>query len=147
MLAEAACIFRCASRQAAADAAVAWRRRWKNRNPWAVQQFADGLEDSLMFYNLPAEWWRRVRTNNPLERLIRTPRMRLNPINCFHDDPAADASEPHQLLPRRPGRRASRLWPTRPLAQNQTYTQYLTLSTLARILPRASKAKPTPAAT
>jgi transposase-like protein len=97
MLAEAARLFRCPSRQAAVDAVVAWMRRWKNQNPWAVQQFSDGLEDSLMFYNLPQEWWQRVRTHNPMERLIGTPRMRLNPIRCFHDDPTVERAVFGQL--------------------------------------------------
>ncbi|MFH1419685.1 MAG: IS256 family transposase [Planctomycetota bacterium] len=98
MLAEAACIFRCPSRQAALDAAVAWVQRWKPRAPWAVQQFADGLTDSLTFYNLPKTWWRRVRTNNPLERLIRTLRQRLRPMGCFHDQPAVERAVFGQLL-------------------------------------------------
>lgn len=90
MVAEAACIFRCPSRQAAADAAQAWADRWRPVAPGAVRQFMDGLEDSLMFYALPSAWWKRVRTNNPLERLIETLRMRLTPMGCFHDPPAVE---------------------------------------------------------
>ena len=90
MVAEAACIFRCRSKRAAVDAAMAWVRRWRDVNPRAVRQFTDNLEDSLMFYNLPVDWWQRVRTNNPMERLIRTLRMRLDPMGCFHDRPAID---------------------------------------------------------
>lgn len=98
MTAEAACIFRCPSRQAAGDAAKAWAQRWKPTAPWAVQQFLDGLEDSLLFYNLPKTWWRRTRTNNPLERLIRTLRDRLNPMGCLHDEPAVERAVFGQLL-------------------------------------------------
>jgi transposase-like protein len=97
MVAEAACIFRCPSKRAAVDAAIAWLRRWPTVNPWAVQQFTNNLDDSLMFYNLPVDRWRRVRTNNPLERLIRTLRMRLNPMGCFHDDPAIERAVFGQL--------------------------------------------------
>jgi putative transposase len=97
MVAEAACIFRCPSKRAAVDAAIAWLRRWRTVNPWAVQQFTNNLDDSLMFYNLPVDRWRRVRTNNPLERLIRTLRMRLNPMGCFHDDPAIERAVFGQL--------------------------------------------------
>jgi transposase-like protein len=97
MVAEAACIFRCPSKLAAVDAAVAWCGRWRQRSPLAVRQFADGLEDSLMFYNLPQDWWRRVRTNNPLERLIRTLRMRLDDMGCFHDVPAVERAVFGQL--------------------------------------------------
>jgi len=90
MVAEAGCIFRCPSRQAAEDAARAWANRWRSVDPWAVQQFLARLEDSLMFYQLPRTWWRRARTNNPLERLIRTLRMRLDNMGCFHDPPAVE---------------------------------------------------------
>ena len=97
MLAEASCIFRCPSRQAAGDAAAAWATRWQPTNAWAVQQFMDNLEDSLMFYQMPQIWWRRVRTNNPMERLIGTLRMRLNNMGCFHDGPAAERAVFGQL--------------------------------------------------
>lgn len=97
MVAEAACIFRCPSRQAAGDAAAAWALRWQPKAPWAVQEFMDGLEDSLMFYNLPQVWWKRTRTNNPLERLIRTLRQRLDPMGCFHDDAAVQRAVFGQL--------------------------------------------------
>jgi len=97
MVVEAACIFRCPSRQAAGDAAAAWALRWRAKAPSAVQTFMDGLEDSLMFYNLPQVWWRRTRTNNPLERLIRTLRQRLDPMGCLHDDPAVERAVFGQL--------------------------------------------------
>lgn len=90
MTAEAACIFRCPSRQAAGDAARAWADRWRGVDPSGVRQFTSGLEDSLTFYQLPQRWWRRVRTNNPLERLIETLRMRLTPMGCFHDPQAIE---------------------------------------------------------
>jgi len=98
MVAEAACIFRCPSRQAAVDAAVAWARRWKPTAGWAVHQFMTDLRDSLRFYNLPEDCWRRARTNNPLERLIRTLRMRLRPMGCFHDQSAVERAIFGQLL-------------------------------------------------
>jgi len=98
MVAEAGCIFRCPSKLAAEDAAVAWAKRWRSLAPWAVQQFMDGLEDSLTFYNLPSEWWTRARTNNPQERLIRTLRQRLRSMGCFHDEPAIERAVFGQLL-------------------------------------------------
>jgi putative transposase len=97
MLAEAARAFRCPSKRAAVEAAVAWGKRWGPVNSGATRQFLEGLEYSLMFYNLPADRWRRVRTNNPLERLIRTLRMRLDPMGCFHDEPAVERAVFGQL--------------------------------------------------
>jgi len=98
MLAEAACIFRCPSRAAAIDAALAWTGRWKASAPWAVQHFMTDLTDSLRFYSLPEHWWRSIRTNNPLEGLIRTLRIRLRPMGCFHDDAAIQRAIFGQLL-------------------------------------------------
>lgn len=98
LVAEASCIFRCPSKLAAAEAAAAWAQRWRLRSPWAIQQFMDGLEDSLMFYSLPKVWWKRTRTNNPMERQIRTLRQRLRPMGCFHDQPAVERAVFGQLL-------------------------------------------------
>lgn len=98
LVAEAACIFRCPSKSAARDAAVAWSKRWKPVAAWAVQQFMDRLSESLTFYNLPKVWWKRARTNNPMERQIRTLRQRLRPMGCFHDEPAIERAVFGQLL-------------------------------------------------
>ncbi|MHC4582556.1 MAG: IS256 family transposase [Planctomycetota bacterium] len=98
MVAEAACIFRCESRDAALDVAGSWRQRWQQVDPWAVDKFLYGLRDSLRFYDLPKHWWKRVRTNNPMERLIKTLRPRLNPMGCFHDEPAIERAVFGQLL-------------------------------------------------
>ena len=100
MLAEAACIFRCPSREAALDAAGAWRQRWHDQDPVAVAHFVENIRDSVNFYDLPMTWWKRVRTNNPLERLIRTLRQRLRPMGCFYDDPAIERAVFGQLLRR-----------------------------------------------
>ena len=90
MVAEAACIFRCESFEGALNVAGAWGRRWRRVNPRAVEQFLYGLRDSLRFYELPKRWWKRIRTNNPLERLIRTLRDRLRPMGCFHNEKAIE---------------------------------------------------------
>jgi transposase-like protein len=100
MLAEAACLFRCPSRLAALDAAGLWRQRWHSTDPTAVDHFLEGFSDSVNFYELPMTWWKRVRTNNPLERLIRTLRQRLRPMGCFYDDPAIERAVFGQLLRR-----------------------------------------------
>jgi len=98
MMAEAGCIFRCESFDAALDVAGSWRQHWQQVNPWAVEKFLYGLRDSLRFYDLPKCWWKRVRTNNPLERLIRALRARLGPMGCFHDEAAINRAVFGQLL-------------------------------------------------
>jgi putative transposase len=100
LVAEAAGVFRCASREAAFDQAAVWRERWQATAPLAVWHFMEGLSDSLMFFDMPMHEWKRVRTNNPLERLIRTLRQRLRPMGCFYDDPAIERAVFGQLLRR-----------------------------------------------
>jgi transposase-like protein len=100
MLAEAACLFRCPSRPAALDRAAEWAQRWHQTAPVAVAHFLHDLSDSLNFYELPITWWKRVRTNNPLERLIRTLRQRLRPMGCFANEPAIERAVFGQLLRR-----------------------------------------------
>ncbi|MBN2137894.1 MAG: IS256 family transposase [Sedimentisphaerales bacterium] len=98
MVREAACVFRCESLGAALDTAAAWRIRWERTDPWAVEQFVHGISDSLMFYELPKQWWKRARTNNPMERQIRTLRQRLRLMGCFHDESAVERAVFGQLL-------------------------------------------------
>jgi putative transposase len=98
MVREAACVFRCESLGAALDTAAAWRVRWERTDPVAVEQFAHGITDSLMFYELPKQWWKRARTNNPMERQIRTLRQRLRIMGCFYDESAVERAVFGQLL-------------------------------------------------
>jgi len=98
MVQQAACIFRCQSLDAALDIAAQWRLRWLHVDPYAADQFLRGLRDSLRFYELPQRWWKRVRTNNPMERLIRTLRQRLRLMGCFHNEPAIQRAVFGQLL-------------------------------------------------
>lgn len=97
MVADAAAVFRCPTKWAAKDRSLAWAGQWRRLAPWAVQQFMIDLDNSLMFYSLPSDWWRRARTNNPLERMIRTLRMRLDTMGCFHDVPAIERAVFGQL--------------------------------------------------
>ena len=98
MVQEAACVFRCESLGAALDTAAAWRIRWKRTAPSAVEQFVHGIRNSLMFYELPKRWWKRVHTNNHMERQIRTLRQRLRLMGCFHDESAVERAVFGQLL-------------------------------------------------
>jgi len=90
MVRQAGGIFRAGSKLAAWEIAACWADRWRGQAPATVRWFLDGLGDSLMFYTLPKRWWRRTRTNNLLERFIRTLRQRLRPMGCFHDVPAVE---------------------------------------------------------
>jgi len=50
---------------------------------------ADGIDDTLSYYGLPPEHWRRIRTNNRLERIIREVRRRTQVAGSFPDGHAA----------------------------------------------------------
>jgi len=97
MVRQAGTIFRAGSKLAAWDLAAQWAHRWREQAPHAVRWFLDGLGDSLAFYTLPKPWWRKTRTNNLLERFIRTLRQRLRPMGCFHDLPAVERAVFGQL--------------------------------------------------
>jgi len=97
MVKEASNIFRCPTKLAAVDQACKWASQWRDCEPWAVQRFVSDIGDSLMFYSLPKDWWRMVRTNNYLERLIRTLRMRLDNMGTHYNAPAVERAVFGQL--------------------------------------------------
>jgi putative transposase len=100
MLLQASRIFRCCSRSVAVDVARAWAKRWRPIAGAVVDRFLEKLPDSLMFYERPKAWWKRSRTNNPLERVLRGLRSRLRLMGCFHDEPAVERAVFGQLARR-----------------------------------------------
>jgi putative transposase len=49
----------------------------------------DAVEETLTYYHFPEEHWRRIRTNNPLERILREIRRRTRVVGAFPDGQAA----------------------------------------------------------
>ena len=49
----------------------------------------EGAEETLSFYSFPSQHWRSLRTNNPLERLMREIRRRTRVVGAFPDGEAA----------------------------------------------------------
>jgi putative transposase len=49
----------------------------------------DGIEETLTYMAFPPEHWRNLRTNNPLERLMRELRRRTRVVGCFPDGESA----------------------------------------------------------
>lgn len=47
------------------------------------------VEETLTYYSFPNEHWRRIRTNNPLERLMREIRRRTRVVGAFPDGQSA----------------------------------------------------------
>jgi transposase-like protein len=55
----------------------------------AVKLAEAGVEETLTYYAFPEEHWRRVRTNNPLERILREIRRRTRVVGAFPDGQSA----------------------------------------------------------
>jgi transposase-like protein len=55
----------------------------------AAEIVAGGIEETLSYYALPPEHWRCLRTNNPLERLMREIRRRTRVVGAFPDGKSA----------------------------------------------------------
>ena len=47
------------------------------------------VEETLTYYAFPEEHWRRIRTNNPLERIVREIRRRTRVVGAFPDGQSA----------------------------------------------------------
>jgi len=58
-------------------------RRWRRWEPEALELFSKDFEQTLSFYEMDKSFWRRVRTTNPIERLIREIRRRIRPMGAF----------------------------------------------------------------
>jgi putative transposase len=55
----------------------------------AAAKVRDGIAETLSYYQFPSQHWRRIRTNNPLERIMREIRRRTNVVGCFPDGNSA----------------------------------------------------------
>ncbi|MCG8576154.1 MAG: IS256 family transposase [Flavobacteriales bacterium] len=57
--------------------------------PKAAHQVETTIEETLVFMNYPREHWRNLRTNNPLERMMREIRRRTRVVGAFPDGQSA----------------------------------------------------------
>jgi len=55
----------------------------------AAEIVAAGVEETLSYYGMPSEHWRSIKTNNPLERLMREIRRRTRVVGAFPDGKSA----------------------------------------------------------
>src|SRR6201997_4218531 len=55
----------------------------------AAELVAAAVEETLAYYGFPEEHWRRIRTNNPLERILREIRRRTRVVGAFPDGQSA----------------------------------------------------------
>jgi transposase-like protein len=59
------------------------------RLPKAAALVREGIGETLRYMGFPREHWRNLRTNNPLERLMRELRRRTRVVGCFPDGESA----------------------------------------------------------
>jgi transposase-like protein len=55
----------------------------------AAEPVEAAVEETLSYYAFPEEHWRRIRTNNPLERILREIRRRTRVVGAFPDGQSA----------------------------------------------------------
>jgi putative transposase len=55
----------------------------------AAQTLRAGLDETLTFYRYPREHWRKLRTNNPMERIMKEIRRRTRVVGSFPDGNSA----------------------------------------------------------
>ena len=55
----------------------------------AAQRIQDGITDTLTYYSFPAPHWRRIRTVNPLERIMREIRRGTRVVGAFPNGKSA----------------------------------------------------------
>lgn len=61
----------------------------KMKLPVAAQKIRESIDETLTYYDFPSAHWRRIRTNNPLERIMREIRRRTNVVGAFPDGNSA----------------------------------------------------------
>ena len=59
------------------------------RLPKAARVVREGVEETLAYMAFPVEHWRQIRTNNPLERIMREIRRRTRVVGAFPDGRSA----------------------------------------------------------
>jgi transposase-like protein len=55
----------------------------------AAEMISESIEETFMYYSFPREHWRRIRTNNPMERIMREIRRRTKVVGAFPDGQSA----------------------------------------------------------
>lgn len=59
------------------------------RLPEAAQKIEESCHETLAYYHFPSEHWRKIRTNNPLERIMKEIRRRTRVVGSFPDGKSA----------------------------------------------------------
>ena len=54
-----------------------------------AKKVKESIEETFAYYDFPSPHWRRIRTNNPLERILREVRRRTRVVGTFPDGQSA----------------------------------------------------------
>ena len=77
-------------REAALEkAAAVIKKLEKMKLPAAAQKIRESIDETLTYYDFASAHWCRIRTNNPLERIMREIRRRTNVVGAFPDGNSA----------------------------------------------------------
>lgn len=90
VLQEAKSVFAAPDKAQAVSRAYTLIHRWKQKEPRAVRCFCRDLDLSLTFYDYPRELWTRLKSTNPLERVLREFRRRIRLVDSFANSASAD---------------------------------------------------------
>jgi len=90
VLQEAKAVFAASDKTQALDRAKRFLQHWETIEPRAVKCFARNLDASLSFYGQPKELWSRLKSTNPLERVLREFRRRIRLVDSFPDIPTTE---------------------------------------------------------
>ena len=75
---------------AARDKAAAVMKKLEHQKlSQAAQKVKESIDETLTYYHFPSAHWRRIRTNNPLERILREVRRRTRVVGAFPDGNSA----------------------------------------------------------
>jgi len=74
---------------AQAKAALVVTKLKEMKLPKAAELVTTGIDETLQYFQFPSEHWRSLRTNNPLERLMREIRRRTRVVGAFPDGNSA----------------------------------------------------------
>ena len=75
--------------EAAAKAKTVRQKLIQKKLKGAAELLEDGIEETLSYYAFPREHWRHIKTNNPLERILREVRRRTRVVGAFPDGHSA----------------------------------------------------------
>ena len=89
VLKDAKVIWQATSRAEAMRRISHFRAKWSRTCPKAVRNFIRDIDFCLSYFHLEPAMWRRVRTNNPLDRFFREIKRRINPMGPFADRQSA----------------------------------------------------------